>query len=124
MSQKILEFNIAQDKQVAIHDICARLGIEPIVVARRDYAQKLGVLAGVKGFKKEKIIYTGSELPAEMMVFSEMTSDMIDDFLAAYKEAGLVPVALKAVVTPGNIRWNVEELFRELLREHLAITGK
>jgi hypothetical protein len=47
-----------------------------------------------------------------------MNSGQVDDFLAAYRETGLAPVALKAVVTPGNIRWNAQELFRELLREH------
>jgi hypothetical protein len=118
MSQKILGFRISQEKHAALQGICARLGIELVDVAQRDYAQKLGALAGIKGFPKEKTIYNGPVLPAEMLVFSGMNSGQVDDFLAAYRETGLAPVALKAVVTPGNIRWNAQELFRELLREH------
>jgi hypothetical protein len=124
MSQKILAFRIAPEKHTALQAICARLGIELIDVAGRDYAQKLGTLARVKGFKKEKITYSGPELPAEMLVFSEMNSDQVDDFLAAYKKTGIAPVNLKAVVTPGNIHWNVDTLFRELMREHIAMGKK
>jgi hypothetical protein len=124
VSQKILGFHIAPEKHAALQGICAGLGIELVDIARRDYGQKLGALAQIKGFKKEKTIYTGPELPAEMLVFSGMDSDRLDAFLAAYKETGLAPIGLKAVVTPGNIRWNAQELFRELLREQKNIQSR
>jgi hypothetical protein len=58
-----------------------------------------------------------------MLVFSGMNSGQLDDFLAAYKQTGQKPIDLKAVVTPGNIFWDADALFRELMREHIA-TGK
>jgi hypothetical protein len=124
MAQKILGFCIDKEKRAALQAVCADLGIEMIDVARKDYAQKLGVLAGVKGFAREKTVYGGAELPAEMLVFSGMNSDQLDDFLAAYKATGQKPVELKAVVTPGNIFWDADTLFRELMREHIAVVTK
>jgi hypothetical protein len=120
----MLAFRIDTDKHAALQDICAGLGIELVDIARKDYAQPLGALAQVKGFKREKAAYTGPELPAEMLVFSGMNSDRVDAFLAAYKQTGLAPVSLKAIVTPDNIRWNAEKLFRELMREHVKIGKK
>jgi hypothetical protein len=123
VAQKILGFRIDKEKHAALQAVCAELGIELIDVARKDYAQKLGALAGVKGFAKDRTVYSGAELPAEMLVFSGMNSGQLDDFLAAYKQTGQKPIDLKAVVTPGNIFWDADALFRELMREHIA-TGK
>jgi hypothetical protein len=122
--KKILAFHIKKEKHAALQQVCTALGIELIDVAREDYAQKLGALAGVRGFSRDKAVYRGPELPTEMLVFSEMNSDQLDDFLAAYKETGLAPVALKAVVTPGNVFWDADTLFRELMREHLQMGKK
>lgn len=43
---------------------------------------------------------------------------MLDMFLKRYKDMGIEPVKLKAVVTATNISWNVYELVTELIREH------
>jgi hypothetical protein len=117
MSRKLLAFRIGKEKHNALEAICTDLGIDLIDIPRRDYAQKLGALAGVKGFARDKAAYSGPELPAEMLVFSGINSDELDGFLAAYKKTGLAPVGLKAVVTPNNIFWDADTLFRELMRE-------
>ena len=121
MAQIILEFRLAQNKHEAIAEICKRLGIQVIQVPRADYGQKLGALAGVAGFKKEKKVYSGPELPAEMLVFSGMNSDQLATFLAEYRACGLPAIGLKAVITADNVFWNAESLFRELLDEHMKM---
>lgn len=118
MAQIILEFRIDRKKHEAITEIGRNLGIKIIEVPRRDYGQKLGVLAEVTGFKREKKVYSGPELPAEMLVFSGMNSDQLDAFLAQYRESGQPQIDLKAVVTANNVSWDAETLFRELLKEH------
>jgi hypothetical protein len=120
MSQKILGFRINREKYAALQDICRRLGIEWMDVARKDYGQKLGTLAGVKGFVRDNPCYHGSELPGEMLVFAGMNSAQVDAFLAEYKKTGLVPISLKAVVTPDNVFWSADTLFHELMREHMS----
>ena len=94
------------------------LGKENIKVVR-SIAQKLGALAGIQGFAKEKVIYNGPDFPLEMIVFSGIDSAQIDSFLADYKQTGAQTVPLKAIITPQNIFWTVEALFKELWKEHL-----
>ena len=88
-------------------------------ISRKDYNQKLGALAGIQGFAKEKVIYNGPDFPLEMIVFSGIDYAQIDSFLADYKQTGAQTVPLKAIITPQNIFWTVEALFKELWKEHL-----
>ena len=46
---------------------------------------------------------------------------MAQQFLLALKRAKLPPVALKAVLTPTNSRWNPSQLYQELCREREAL---
>jgi 4-hydroxyphenylpyruvate dioxygenase-like putative hemolysin len=123
MAQTILLFRINRDKYAVIQNVCRTLGIRIIDVARKDYSQKLGTLAQIQGFSKEAKKYDGPELPAEMLVFSEMNSDQVDAFLAEYKKTGVEPIALKAVVTDQNIFWTADRMQKELLREHLFMSN-
>ena len=118
MGQTILEFRMDPAKHGLITSVCKAQGIRLVQVDRRDYRQKLGALAGISGFAKEKTVYEGPELPAEMLVFSGMNSDQVDAFLEAYRGGGLPKVNLKAVLTPSNICWNVQQLFLELMNAH------
>lgn len=124
MSQTMLEFRLDRDKHAMLQGICTRLGIKNVCVKRRDYAQKLGTLAGVQGFVREKKEYTGPEFPAEMLVFSGMNSAQVDAFLDEYKKTGLAPIGLKAVVTADNVFWSAEKLYQEIMREHMLFTAK
>ncbi len=124
MAQTILEFRLDRDKHKAVQDVCKRLKIKDISIARVDYAQKLGALAGIERFKKDGKKYEGPEFPAEMLVFSGMNSAQVDGFLEEYKKSGLAPIGLKAVITAQNIFWTAEELFGQIMREHIGITGK
>lgn len=123
MAQTVLLFRLNQDKYAAVRKICKILGIRILDIARKDYSQKLGSLAQIQGFSKEAKKYDGPELPAEMLVFSEMNSDQVDAFLAEYKKTGMEPIALKAVVTDQNIFWTADRTQKELLREHLFMSN-
>lgn len=124
MPQTILEFRLDPKKHEFISTVCRQLSIRLVQVDRRDYGQKLGALAGISGFARERVVYDGPELPAEMMVFSGMNSDQVDVFLEAYQQGGLPKINLKAVITPNNIFWNVHRLFSELMNEHRAYGEK
>jgi hypothetical protein len=117
---KILFIHIEKSKQRQITVLCRQLGIVPVIVPKRQYAQSLGALAGIAGFFKTGESYDGSELSQEMLVFSGVTTELLDIFLAKYKEAGIAPVDLKAILTPNNIFWNVPMLYEELYKEHQA----
>ena len=120
MAQIILTFGLGKEKIKVVRSIAQKNRIQIKEISRKDYNQKLGALAGIQGFAKEKAIYNGPDFPLEMIVFSGIDSAQIDTFLADYKQTGAQPVPLKAIITPQNIFWTVETLFKELWKEHLS----
>lgn len=120
MAQIILTFGLGKEKIKVVRSIAQKNRIQIKEISRKDYNQKLGALAGIQGFAKEKVIYNGPDFPLEMIVFSGIDSAQIDTFLADYKQTGAQPVPLKAIITPQNIFWTVETLFKELWKEHLS----
>ena len=79
-------------------------------------------IAGITGFKKDGSRYSGADFPAELLVFSGINSSQMDIFLAEYKKEGIEPIGCKAVVTPDNVFWSADKLFREIFREHLFMS--
>ena len=120
MAQIILTFGLGKEKIKVVRSIAQKNRIQIKEISRKDYNQKLGALAGIQGFAKEKVIYNGPDFPLEMIIFSGIDSAQIDSFLADYKQTGAQPVPLKAIITPQNIFWTVETLFKELWKEHLS----
>lgn len=123
MAQFILMFGLNSNKEAAVRSAAAAIGAAAVVVPRRDYSQKLGALAQVQGFPRDKTVYNGPDFPAEMLVFSGMNSAQVDAFLAEYKKQGVPAIGLKAIVTAHNVFWTAEALFKELLKEHMSMTN-
>ena len=119
MAQIILTFGLGKEKIKVVRSIAQKNRIQIKEISRKDYNQKLGALVGIQGFAKEKVIYNGPDFPLEMIVFSGIDSAQIDSFLTDYKQTGAQTVPLKAIITPQNIFWTVEALFKELWKEHL-----
>ena len=119
MGQTVLCFHLSKEKEQAVGDVCRKLGIRQRKVNCTEYNQKLGYLAGIEGFSKEQGRFAMSELSGEMLVFSGMDSDRVDAFLTDYKETGAAPVGLKAILTPHNVFWGAEQLYQELMKEHM-----
>ena len=115
---QILLFHIEPGKTKQIEAICRPLKIQVSKIKPSSYSQKLGYLADISGFNRENTTYTGPEFPSEMLVFSGMDSDLVDTFLAKYKEASIPPIGLKAIVTPHNVFWSAVDLYKELFKEH------
>lgn len=122
-TSKILLFHVASKKEKQIDQICNSLHIKTVKIKPTSYSQKLGYLAGISGFNRENISYSSPDFPSEMMIFSGMDSDLLDSFLALYKEKAIEPIGLKAVLTPHNIFWTAEALYKELLREHQSFSS-
>ena len=120
---KILLFGVKKEKNRAVCKVAQKIGADVTTVARRNYGQKIGALAGIKGFPMERKSYEGPDFAMEMLVFSGMMPQQVDAFLAEYKATGLPPVALKAIVTPHNVSWTADALFCELMKEHIQLGG-
>ena len=117
----ILLFGLKKEKECTVRAVAQKIGVDVTAVDRRDYGQKIGTLAGISGFSKERKSYEGPDFAAEMIVFSGLNPQQMDTFLAEYKATGEQPIPLKAIITPYNISWTADALFRELMKEHLQM---
>lgn len=87
-------------------------------IAKEDYSQPLGALAGIKELYKENTQYEGAELEKEMMIFVNIPNSVLDYILQAMRKKGIKKVDYKAVMTPTNLGWTIPELYEELSKEH------
>lgn len=114
-NRKILLFNIGKEKSGKIKALCRRLHIQTIDVPKARYNDALGTLLNIGNFTVKEA--SPEPLSTEMMVFSGLTSEDLDVFLKEYKDAGIAPISLKAIVTPSNIFWSANRLYKELMKE-------
>ncbi len=87
-------------------------------VAREDYLQPVGYLAGNKEILPLDEKYEGEELEGEMILMAGLSSSQVDQALKAVRKSGIGPVPYKAVLTSSNQNWNVWKLFQEIKAEH------
>lgn len=114
----VLFFQIQPQKAKQLNHVCNRLNIKTRVINPVDYNQTLGYLAGIQGFSKERKPHATKIFSGEMLLFSGISSDLLDRFLSECKSSFIPPTPLKAVITMHNIFWTPEELYEELKKEH------
>ena len=56
MAQFILMFGLNKNKEAAVRTVSTAIGATVVAVPRKDYSQKLGTLAKVQGFSRDKKI--------------------------------------------------------------------
>ena len=66
----------------------------------------------------------GFVFPQEVMIFYNIKGKRLDQVLLALKNADIVHVKFKAVVTPFNMLWTLRRLCETLQREHAATVNK
>lgn len=123
-TKKVLLFHVKKEKRLQIENLCRGLEMKAIAVEYKQYLEPLGVIAGIQGIPKSGKVYQGMDFPMEMMVFSGIHQELLDVFLQKYRELHIEPIALKAILTPTNVFWNAEQLYQELLKEHMSFHNK
>lgn len=112
-------------KEKQLTGLCRKLGIRTKALNPADSQKEIGVLAGINraGAGKHENSLDNGALP-ELLIFSGLSDELLDIFLAEYRKSGIGPISLKAVVTPHNLNWTVRELTAELIRERAAMLLK
>lgn len=117
-NKKLLLFNVDEDKAALIKSVCGGLGIRIVKIYQHQYGETIGALAGIPLYVMQNQTYHGDGFEKEMMVICGLNSDELDAFLAAYRDAKIPPIWLKATLTPHNMAWSAAQLYEELKREH------
>lgn len=87
-------------------------------VSVTDYLHPLGYLFGLPGFSPSPQFNLGGNFSDEMLVMYNFSQEQQTDFLGFFHREGLVPVNLKAVLTPVTQHWSSLKLHEELAKEH------
>ena len=118
----------SKEKQVV--NLCRKLGLKTRKLKDSDAKITVGTLTGngkINASPDNQMLNTanqnvptGYSLP-ELIIFSGLKDNKLDEFLAEYKKMGIAPIGLKAVVTIHNVNWTMYELAEELIRERISI---
>lgn len=87
-------------------------------VSVTDYLHPLGYLFGLPGFSPSPQFNLGGNFSDEMLVMYNFSQEQQTDFLGFFHREELVPVNLKAVLTPVTQYWSSLKLHEELTKEH------
>lgn len=121
--KKVLLFHVDNQKTEQIRALCSRLKIQAVTIDQRQYGESLGFLAGIQGIPRQGSSCPAAGINQEMMVFSGIPSEELDSFLKNYREDGIAPIPLKAILTPSNLFWSAGALYGELLKEHSCFSS-
>lgn len=120
--KELLLYNLDSPKGRKIECLCKQLRIAYKHISTTDYLERIGTLAGLPGFHRIGLPFTGTPFADEIILFCHFDNDFLDLFLDKYRDAGIPAVALKAGITPTNKLWNSLQLHQELSKEYRAFT--
>lgn len=115
---------IDQEKMAQIRQVLGSLQIKVQVLASDSCRQKIGYLAGMKGFSAMPENDEDFIFPHEVMIFHNIKGKRLDQVLLAMKKADIAPVKFKAIVTPFNMFWTLRRLCETVQKEHAAMINK
>ena len=118
----VLLYHISDPARLArVRGWLERAGVRALELAPTELNQSLGALLGLPGFAREPGLRLGGGPTEEMLVMFAFRGDLLNSFLAFFREEGLDPVALKAMVTPINVHWSALCLHEALREEHAQL---
>jgi len=94
--------------------------VRPVLPA--EYGETLAALCGMEPLAS--IPAKETSFTAEMLVLAHFPGDLLTRFLNGFRQAGITPVMLKAVVTDTNAHWDSLSLYQELSAEHDALAAQ
>ena len=112
-----------KEKQEQLQAFCSRHKLSQKQITRKDADRTLGALLGMYALKSELRAPVLWQMP-ELLLLAGFSDPQLDRFLQAWRDEGLLPVALKATVTPSNVGWTVYQLANCLVQEHREMTGR
>ncbi|MEE1013515.1 MAG: DUF3783 domain-containing protein [Clostridia bacterium] len=123
MQATVLCYHLSEEKEKAITEALALLGVKIRRVTAEELGQTVGCLAGVEDMEMAK---SAGEPPVtaetEVLVMCGFTQMQFNLFMALFQRKKIPPVGLKAMLTPTNQEWTFAKLVGELQAEHALMT--
>ncbi len=118
----IMSYTQNEKKKIQMEVLCVSLAVPTRQLQASDLNEQVGKLAGIQKIEPLDRL-TLQKAPAlfcmpEIIIFSRISDNKLDEFLLSYKKLGLSPTKLKAVTTPKNVSWTLYQLIKELMSEH------
>lgn len=112
-------------KEKLFRGFCKRQNCRMRAISGQDMNKEVGFLAGIRPATGNSYGNMPEGFPVpEILIFSGLSMDRLEIFLDAYKQAGIPPIGLKAVLTEHNLGWTVYELARELMKERMEMMNR
>lgn len=121
-SPVLLCYNLPEEKARQIRLLAMRMLVRVRPVMSGEYGETLAALCGMEALASTPA--PEKSLEAEMLVLAHFSNDLLTRFLAGFRQAGITPVPLKAILTDTNAHWNSLSLFQELTAEHEALAAQ
>ena len=113
MEAMVLLYNISPEKEKVIRALCQKLSARVVCVDQKRHGCTIGqVLRG------EETDCRALRPFGEEMLVLQLPGILLDFFIQGLMREG-ADVALKAAITPTNVAWTADALYRELVRERL-----
>ena len=115
----LLCYNQLPEHAAKIRLLAMRLRVRLRTVTPEEFAQPLGVLAGFDPAEEHPA--PDAPFTEPLLVFVNLASVMLNQFLTGLRQAGLPSGMLKAVLTETNRSWDSLTLYAQLSEERDAL---
>ena len=115
MEEKIVLFGLEEKYVRQIQKIAANYGVDVIKAQKDSYAGTVGQAVGTEP-QFGKLSYKGKPPKKSLLLFSDVSKMHFETILEELRRQE-IPIDLKAITTPTNVKWNVMQLYMELERE-------
>ena len=118
---EILLYHATDERKKQITNACRLMKIKVKEITQKDFAQKVGFLAGIKGYEANTDPVPEKVPQVEIMILHNFSKKNVDAFLKKMRALGIASTGIKATVTQINKDWTFSMLANELLEEHLIL---
>lgn len=115
--KKILLYNFSEEKLLRIKSAAEPFNSEVLVIENTSCGQQLGYLMGAAGYRYNADA-SYEDFNDELLVMSGFDRNDIDSFIKSLHTNGAGRIALKAILTPTNIKWSISELYKAVKSDH------
>lgn len=125
MREIVLAYNFSDERLSKLRRALMPLKFRIKAVSPDEFQKPVGTLAG---FKEVELAPDDGDCPEsfdeEMLLMCGLTNGRIDALINALYKKGVGKIDLKAVLTPSNICWSSNHVYREVKADHERMKNK